>query len=162
MITIYDPTTRTAAQWREMSQQARRTSQESYERCDTDGFLSQWANDRLAHLYSQIAGVAEDGGMFDFYMLTDLEGNRLDATQVKNQYGKWSWRIWDPETRRVSWFAESYARKGATRRANNRKKGYTFHTFRGAAVYKTGTGWIPAQGAELIDLGEVEYNDDTY
>lgn len=39
-MTTYTISDHTAAEWRAMAQDSRNRSHESYERCDTDGFLS--------------------------------------------------------------------------------------------------------------------------
>lgn len=52
----------TAEQWRERAHESRRSADESFDRCDTDGFLSQWAAGQMASRYLALAKIAEDGG----------------------------------------------------------------------------------------------------
>lgn len=112
---------KTAAEWRAMAVSNRQRSAESFERCDTDGFLSQWAGDQMAARYEQCATIAEDGGM-ECTAIFDLEGNWIDARLVDTQYGL-SW-VHEDENGNTKWFNESQARNEKTRIANNAKKGY--------------------------------------
>lgn len=52
----------------------RRRSQESFDRCDTDGFLSQWANDIGAELNRKKADILRNGGCALFPVLCDADG----------------------------------------------------------------------------------------
>jgi hypothetical protein len=58
----------------------RQSSRESFERCDTDGFLSQWASDLTASLYDLQAHVAESNGLWMFAGLYD--GDRRIAAKI--------------------------------------------------------------------------------
>jgi hypothetical protein len=118
---------RTAAQWREEERACYRLSAESFERCDTDGFLSQWANDVTGRKYAMYARVAEQGGTWEFRAVFDLAGNLLDAREVEGRYG-YVWLIKTGDT--VTWFNESRARKGVTRLKNDTAKGFRLGTVR--------------------------------
>jgi len=122
MSTVYFPATKTANEWRELAKVDRKRSHDSFERCDTDGFLSQWANDTMAQLYETCADVADNDGHWTFTGLADLDGNLLDAREVETRYG-WAWVITtkDGETK---WFNPSEARNGERRRTANARKGY--------------------------------------
>jgi hypothetical protein len=52
-----------------------RRVEESWERSDTDGFLSQWANDITARLDRQKIEILKNGGYAQFPVLCDEEGN---------------------------------------------------------------------------------------
>lgn len=65
---------------------------ESFERCDTDGFLSQWASGQNARLQNAIAELAEAGQMAEIRVLTDLEGNEVNARPIKTKFGR-AWAI---------------------------------------------------------------------
>jgi len=120
-----------AAAYRARAQQAVRRSQESWERSDTDGFMSQWANDAMASKYRAMAELAEEGGVSEFPAVFDLDGNLTDFHQVSTRYGM----SWVRDTEHGSeWFNESGARKGSTRLANDRKKGYTIGSVRQEAT----------------------------
>ena len=122
----------TADQWRAKATESRQRSYDSFQRSDTDGFLSQWASDSVAREYDLCARLAEADGMWEFVAVFDLDGNLVPAVQRQNQWGYY-WCIYDnPECkgRPVAFFTESKARKAATRNRNNAKKGYTIGLIR--------------------------------
>jgi hypothetical protein len=115
---------RTAEEWRGMASGNYKRAAESFERCDTDGFLSQWASNTVAREYELKAELADQGGMDTFRALFDLEGNRVYAHEVETQFG-YSWRLFDKETKEtLGWFNESKAQKAETAVKNNAKKGF--------------------------------------
>lgn len=67
---------------------------DSFERCDTDGFLSQWASGINARLDRLRADVVEAGGIGTFAkdVLVTLDGEETDARLVKTRYGL-RWRL---------------------------------------------------------------------
>jgi len=131
---------KTAAQWREEAQACTRRSGESFDRCDTDGFLSQWADDTTARRYEMYARLAEKDGIWEFPALFNLVGGLVpDAVWIKTKLNKWVWRIGSGEA--VAWFDPSRARSGARRRANDAAKGYQVGTIRARAyVASSGSG----------------------
>ena len=87
--------TKTAAELRAEAAQHERNAAESFERCDTDGFLSQWASDMNAQLARRNAAIAEHGGqwLFERTVLETLEGELVaDARAVDTRYGR-RWRV---------------------------------------------------------------------
>ncbi len=61
---------------------------DSFERCDTDGFVSQWASGLTADKLRRQAQIVEDGGMAVFPALFDLDTNApVPARLVKTRYG---------------------------------------------------------------------------
>lgn len=148
--------TQTADDFREMARRCYKESSDSFDRCDTDGFLSQWASDSMARLYNFAADLVDNDGKAEFTELFDLEGNLLpDAKYVD---GKWGavWRIWDEETRTVKWFNPSRAKKGATRQRNDAKKGYQQGRVRRPAVAAL-TGGYAAYPVAIPDNRTEEY-----
>jgi hypothetical protein len=121
-----DGTLRTADQWRAMAVESNKRSAESFERCDTDGFLSQWASDTVAREYRAWADLAAENYQAEFPAIFDLDGKLMDARQVETRYG-WAWAISLPGGG-TAWFNESGARKGATRYRNDTGKGYRLGT----------------------------------
>lgn len=155
------PTDHTPEEWRDMARGCYRSAAESWERSDTDGFLSQWASGKMAQHYNFMADVAEKGGKWDFIALTDLDGNVLDARIVDGKYGPvWCIRQADGSAK---WFNESSARKGEARRNAHTKKGYRLVYVRQDAVYVwgegSGSGLQPKRDSEGIVIGEIEYQD---
>ena len=85
--------TRTADELRKDADNCRVRRQESFERCDTDGFMSQAALDIMAQVYEHQANIVENGGKWTFYGL--YEGNRrVPARHVEGQFGT-SWCLAD-------------------------------------------------------------------
>lgn len=122
-------TTVTAEQWRERANEWADKSAASFERSDTDGFLSQWASDMTAREYRAWAALAEDGYRGEFAALFTADGDLIpDARQVTTQYGT-SW-VYDGPDGRPVWVNPSEARKGARRLANDKAKGHTIGTVR--------------------------------
>ncbi len=71
------------------------TAIESFERSDTDGFLSQWASGLSGGLERTRAGIKENGGVFRFAAL--FEGNRrVKAKQVDTKFGP-AWVLHEDE-----------------------------------------------------------------
>jgi len=129
---------KTAAQWREMERDCYRLEHESFERSDTDGALSQWANATMARKYQLCASVAERNGMWTFEALFDLDGNLIkDAVWIKTKFSKWVWRIGTGDA--VRWFTPSQARSGARRRAFDESRGYRVGSVERPAVVCSGS-----------------------
>lgn len=125
---------KTAAEWREEASACHRRSQESWERSDTDGFLSQWASDQMALRYQRLAAVAENGGMVEALAFVDLATGELVKGELEQgQYGAF-FRPFDRD-RGLIFF--SHARNAATRAANNAKKGVREVTCRVPALVNT-------------------------
>lgn len=126
---VYFPTDHPAEVWREMARDCARRERESFERCDTDGYLSQWAMSVTARLYGEIARVAERGGVWDFEMLADANGDVIEgAREYRTRYG-WAWRL--PDGR---WFNPSRDRHDSARAAKDLAKGFQFVTVTRPAV----------------------------
>jgi hypothetical protein len=85
-----------AAEYRQRAAASRERSRESFERCDTDGFLSQWASDINARLYDLKALVAEQGGKSSFPHLHTLDGRPVKAKVIKGRFGL-CWALLDEQ-----------------------------------------------------------------
>lgn len=127
----------TADELRQMARDARQRSADSWERSDTDGFLSQWAADSMADLYDMAARLAEADWTGEEFALFTLDGELLDARYVETPYG-WSW-VYDGPHGPV-WVTESQARDWVVRRRNNERKGYRIGRVKVAAVPITTSG----------------------
>lgn len=145
-------TNQTAAQLREEARELDARAEESFQRCDTDGFLSQWANGISAQERRMQAEIVENGGRSTFPALFDLDGELVAAKLVDGKYGI-VWGILpddDPHGRFVEWFNPSRARTGAARRRNDERKGYRVGLVKAAArakVIASGTGLSGAASA---------------
>jgi hypothetical protein len=70
---------------------------DSFNRCDTDGALSQWAFGIMRHAHLTAAKVADNGGVWTFYTirLERLDGEAITPRLVETKYGE---RWYVPET----------------------------------------------------------------
>jgi len=113
-----------AADQRELGRQWEREAHDSYDRCDTDGALSQQASQITAQRYRLQADVAENGGMWSFPALFDLKGDLIPAREAYGQYGAF-WSLLDEHGNRTGRITkDSAARSEAVRIRNNAKKGF--------------------------------------
>lgn len=80
----------TAEEHREAAKASRRKSVESFERCDTDGFLSQWGHDLTSNEHLANADILDAGGMSDFWGL--FEGDRRVKAKMVTVYNKYAFR----------------------------------------------------------------------
>lgn len=112
-----------AEELRELGRQREQESRDSFDRCDTDGFLSQWANGITAEKYRLQADIAENGGMWHFLALFDLTGKLIPAREVYGQYGRF-WSLLDSEGNRSGdTFNASEAQNEKIRLRNDARKG---------------------------------------
>jgi len=122
------PNDRTAAQWETIARESHVAKVESFDRCDTDGFLSQWAHDQMQARYQQMARAAAEGNTVDSHAVFDLDGNLVTTQYRQGNYGPY-WFIPQNEGK-ARFFNESEAEKFTTRRRNNEKKGYRIGSVR--------------------------------
>lgn len=123
--------TETAEKYRQMAVDCNRRSQESFERSDTDGFLSQWASDVMANEYRMLADLVDDGGMIETRALFTLGGELASIDEREGQFGPY-W-VLNHEAAKAygkKFFSESNAGTAAKRAANNAKKGFVFGIIR--------------------------------
>lgn len=169
---------KTEAQWRELAAACSARSRASFERSDTDGFLSQWASDMTARKHLMCADLARDGGIREFPAPFDLEGNLINALFIKTQYG-WTWLLrtvphwWKGKP----FLNPSRALKGAVRRRNDSAKGIAMGTVRTRAEVRTGgsgkgmsgavgmhyfVSRVPDSPVEIVDNGSLgtQYQDE--
>ncbi|ONK13237.1 hypothetical protein [Streptomyces sp. MP131-18] len=139
---------------------------ESFQSCDNDGFLSQWASGKMAGLRRLEADIAEAGGVWEFPALFDLDGNLVPAKEVEGRYGL-SWMLLNEHGRCAGWFNPSKARSPEVRRRNNAAKGYYIGSVRvpadadleggnafsvRAVALRKDNGWSP--DAVIVDNGQ--------
>jgi hypothetical protein len=87
---------RTAEELRADAARAEQSAIDSFERSDTDGFLSQWASGISARLYRAQADLLDKGGVSDFLGLFTEDGERVKARLVNGQYGL-VWAVLDEQ-----------------------------------------------------------------
>ena len=87
---------KTAKDLRESAAAHEAEKEASYQRCDTDGFLSQWAHGMSAAKERAQAAILEAGGVAEFRGL--YEGNRrVKAKEIQTKYG-FTWLLHEDET----------------------------------------------------------------
>lgn len=86
--------TDTAAALRAKAAQHDQDAADSFDRCDTDGFLSQWGSQQMGELERRNADIAEVGGVWTFsrLQLLSTDGEATDARLVQTRYGA-KWRL---------------------------------------------------------------------
>lgn len=112
-------TSTTPDQLRTEAADLRQEARDSFERCDTDGFLSQWASGLGAYRKEAEAELIERGGVSEFLTLFDLDGNWVPCRMVEGKYGK-SWMILDADGKRTG----EYVPYLPKRRDTLAKRGY--------------------------------------
>jgi hypothetical protein len=124
-----------AAELRAQADRNDQLAEASFQRSDTDGFLSQWALGITARKLRLEADLAEAGGKAEFSALFDLEGNLVAAKIVKTVYGQAFALLAsdDPRSRFRGWFNPSLAKTAERRRANDAKRGFYVGTVRARA-----------------------------
>lgn len=135
-MTTYTISDHTPAEYSAMAKDCIRREQESWERSDTDGFLSQWASQSMARTYRRLAELAANGGdVQEIDWVFTADGTPVqEFSYVQGQYGT-SIRIFHEG--KVTWFNQSHAKKAARREATDRKKGFTIGTVRANVVLTT-------------------------
>jgi hypothetical protein len=95
------PTAEQLAEAERCEQKARKCEEqreESFQRCDTDGFVSQWASGLTAREQRAKAKVLRQGGTDTFLGLFDrATGQRLPAKVISTRFGS-RWMLCDPTT----------------------------------------------------------------
>jgi hypothetical protein len=106
--------TTTAASLKAKAAQHEQNAADSFESCDTDGFLSQWASGLSAQQARKQAEIEEAGGIATFFTesLIDADGNPIAAKQLHGQYGYY-WALLDESGQFTGTFA-SAGKKGPT------------------------------------------------
>jgi hypothetical protein len=108
----------------DLREQAARHDQDaadSFERCDTDGFVSQWASGINARQKRTQATIEEAGGVATFgrYYLTDLDGERVPAKLIEGRFGP-CWALLDEDDQ----FTGEFIGAHPARESTLERKGY--------------------------------------
>lgn len=96
-----------ATQLREEAAAADKRARESFERCDTDGFVSQWASGLTAAKLRLQAQIEEAGGEAEFFGLFNQAGERIKAKRVQgtDYFGnpETKWIVLDDDGKVMHW-----------------------------------------------------------
>lgn len=120
---------RKVAKLRAAAATAEKQKQESYERSDTDGFMSQWASGLSAQESLMKAELEENAGKAEFTALFDRDGNMVPAKLIDTKYGQ-AWAVYTDPNDSSSKFTgvfinESSSDNPKTQAAALARKGYT-------------------------------------
>lgn len=143
---------KTADQWRAEAAAENARRNESWERSDTDGFISQWAHQMGEGENHLKARLAEQNGMTETDALFDLDGNLIPTVHGYGEYGAY-FLILDAEGNkdttqgRNGFFSPSKAQNADVARKNNAAKGFYVGTVRVAATTKIVGGGKGLAGA---------------
>jgi hypothetical protein len=89
--------TEKATDLRQKAAECERKREESFQRCDTDGFLTQWAHGLSAQKYRAQAEIEEAGGVSTFRGLyRRSDGKRVAAKLIAGKFGP-CWAFCDSE-----------------------------------------------------------------
>lgn len=141
--------TKTAEDYRAEAAAAERQAAESFDRCDTDGFMSQWASGLTAEVARANARIVEAGGTAEFPALFDLDGNLVAAKLIDGRYGA----VWglladdDPGSEITDWVS-AFPKRATT----IERKGYREGVVSAPAGAKT---WAPADARGLSGATQV-------
>jgi len=127
--------TYTPDELRAKARQKERDALESFDRCDTDGFISQWSSGLSAERLYREAQLLEDGGLAEFPALFDLDGNYVPARLIDGRYGE-CWAILDE----AGDFTGEFITAFPARRATIVKKGYLEGRVKRPARVKVASG----------------------
>lgn len=145
----------TSNELREQAKAKDREAQESFDRCDTDGFLSQWASGISASKLRLQADIEDNGGKWTFPALFDLDGKRVRA-KLGERYNKFAygyesvWIFYDEHDRPIRGKFPIHA--FPKRESTMTKKGYregtetvpAYADIKGRGYGLSGTCWVAA------------------
>ena len=116
---------------RDLAAKADRAAADSFERSDTDGFVSQAASGIMAAKYRAQADLEEAGGLMEYRVPFLLDGTIASTHLAYGQYGAY-WVLNDDAAKVIGkrFLNESNANDAKRRYNANYKKGVTFGTIR--------------------------------
>lgn len=140
----------TAEEWRAKARGSEEARSDSWERSDTDGFMSQWASGLMAQEYLLCADLAEKNGLTETTALFDAETGEVASTHLHD--GQWglAWVLNDAAAQKYGrrFLNRSTAQDPAKRHAALLKKGFTVGLIRVA-------GHVQMQGANVTSVRPV-------
>ena len=156
-----------AAEHTKLAKEALKKVDESWDRSDTDGFLTQWAGGITANLHQEKARIYRHNGFAAFTGL--YEGDRrVKARIVEGKFGD-SWLLDDAEAAK---FGRKFIPTGSTSRiqkslglSQRREKDLAYATTLGKGYGLSGTAWVACLrtekwGSDQVALiTDAEYED---
>lgn len=77
----------TSSEYKKLASEANERAIESFDRCDTDGFLSQWALAIQEREYNALAHLAENNWKSSFQTLVTAKGELVPCRKIETKYG---------------------------------------------------------------------------
>lgn len=131
-MSIYFPLDHTADEWRAMAKNNSQEALDSFQRSDTDGYLSQWASNVMASVYLACANLAEKDGIAEMAWPFTPDHQPVDQWRwVQGKYGSSVMIVHHGER---SFWSPSEAKKGVQRLERDMAKGWHWGTIRTEAV----------------------------
>jgi hypothetical protein len=142
----------TSEQLRNEANKADNEAYESFERCDTDGFLSQWASGLTADLKRKQAEILDNGGWYEFPALYNLDGTRARAKLVHTHppYAHYiteiQWMFFDANDKPTSKFIKAFPKRESTMTKKGYKEGFELADaeafMNGSGYGLSGSAWV--------------------
>lgn len=139
-------TDKTAAELRASAAAHDQEAYDSFERCDTDGFLSQWASGLTAQLERRKADILDAGGVAEFPALFDVEtGERVAAKLIDGRFGL-CWALCDEAGDFTGTFISAFPKRESTMAKKGFREGRetveAFAVMDGRGTGLSGTAWV--------------------
>jgi hypothetical protein len=135
-----------AAKLRESANASFKSAEDSFQRCDTDGFLSQWASGLTGQLKNRQAAILENGGLADFAVLLDVNTDEfVPAKLIDGRYGR-CWALLGDDGKFTGQFIKAFPARESTMA----KKGFkearglfpAFAKMDGSGHGLSGSAWV--------------------
>lgn len=111
---------KTSSEYRKLASKLEDKARESFDRCDTDGFLSQWASGLYARLNRSKADLVDAGNVFTFTGL--YEGDRrVKAKEIKTYFQfseSYQWVLHEDEVDLIAKRGKCYLPTGSNSRVH--------------------------------------------
>ena len=97
---------------RQRAEESRRREEESFQRCDTDGFVSQWCHSITANDADRSAELADQANLSVFKVLVDVEtgevvGNTIHIFESRFHYGnEYKWAVRRNGAEKAQWVTD--------------------------------------------------------
>ena len=116
----------------------RQEAQDSFDRCDTDGFLSQWAHGLNSSKCTLQAEIESNNGRASFPALFDLDENLIRAKLIDGRFGN-CWALMNEKDEFIGKFISAFPKRVSTMERKGYREG-TIDAPAYAAIVGKGTG----------------------
>lgn len=149
--------TQTATDLRAAADQHERDAFDSFDRCDTDGFVSQWASGLNGQVARLQAELVENGGLSSFAALYDIDTDeRVPAKLIDGRFGL-CWAICDESGSFTGEFVSAFPKRESTMARKGYREGREF----APAMAKVVGGGTGLAGAASCYASVVRVDDGT-